>query len=97
LEALSVTLGGKPAAATTIARKRAVFYEALNYAVELGILAANPAGKVSWSAAEVERRAVASPRQVLSLLAQVDQLAPELTAFFGRETAQRSGVLVARH
>ena len=78
---------GKPAAATTIARKRAVFYGALNYAVELGILAANPVGKVAWSApeiaAEVDRRVVASPRQVSSLLGQVDQLAPELTAFFG--------------
>jgi integrase len=80
-------MDGKPAAATTIARKRAVFYGALNYAVELGVLAANPVGKVAWSApqvaAEVDRRVVASPRQVSCLLGKVEQLAPELTAFFG--------------
>jgi integrase len=87
LDALSVTMDGKPAAATNIARKRAVVYGALNYAVELGILAVNPVGKVAWSApevaAEVDRRAVASHQQVSSVLGEVEQLAPDLTAFFG--------------
>jgi integrase len=87
LDSLSLTMNGKPAAATTIARKRAVFYGVLNYAVELDILPANPIGKVAWKAPEVaeevDRRVVAAPRQVESLLAVVDQLAPELTAFFG--------------
>ena len=46
-------LDGKPAAATTIARKRAVFYGVLNYAVELDILPANPISKVTWKAPEV--------------------------------------------
>ena len=68
LDALALTLNGKPAAATTIARKRAVFYGALNYAVELDILPANPIGKVTWKAPEVaeeiDRRVVARPRQV---------------------------------
>ena len=58
-------MDGRPAAATTIARKRAVFYGALNYAVELDLLAANPIDKVRWKAAkvadQVDRRAVASP------------------------------------
>lgn len=87
LDSLSLTMNGKPAAATTIARKRAVFYGVLNYAVELDLLPANPIGKVAWKAPEVaeevDRRVVASPQQVQTLLVAVDQLAPELTAFFG--------------
>ena len=87
LDARTLTIGGKPAAATTIARKRAVFYGVLNYAVELDILPANPVEKVAWKAPEVaeevDRRVVSRPRQVRALLAAVEQLAPELTAFFG--------------
>jgi len=87
LNALSLTMDGNPAAATTIARKRAVFYGALNYAVERDILPANPIGKVTWKAPEVadevDRRVVASPRQARVLLAAVELSSPELTAFFG--------------
>src|SRR5262249_47003348 len=87
LDALAVTLDGQPAAATTIARKRAVFYGVLNYAVELDILPANPIGKVTWKAPEVaeeiDRRVVASPRQVRQLLAAVTSIRPDLAAFFG--------------
>jgi integrase len=87
LDAIALTLDGTPAAATTIARKRAVFYGVLGYAVELDILPANPLGKVTWKAPEVaeevDRRVVARPRQVRLLLAAVEQLRPELTAFFG--------------
>jgi hypothetical protein len=50
LDAITLTLQGKPAAATTIARKRAVFYGVLNYAVELDLLPANPIDKVRWKA-----------------------------------------------
>jgi hypothetical protein len=57
-------LGGSPAAANTITRKRAVFHKALGYAVELGLLPANPAGTVQWrapkDAAAVTPQAVAS-------------------------------------
>ena len=42
--------GRLPAAANTIARKRAVFHGALGYAVELGLLPANPIGLVRWRA-----------------------------------------------
>jgi integrase len=87
LDALTLTMDGKAAAATTIARKRAVFYGVLSYAVELDILPANPVRKVTWKAPEVaeeiDRRVVARPRQVRELLSAVAQLAPELTAFFG--------------
>jgi len=87
LHALALTLDGRPAAPTTIARKRAVFHGVLNYAVELDILPANPISKVTWKApevaAEIDRRVVVSPRQVLQVLAAVSSIRSDLTAFFG--------------
>ena len=60
---------------------------AINYAVELDILPANPIDRVTWKAPEVaeeiDRRVVARPRQVRRLLAAVEEISPELTAFFG--------------
>ncbi len=50
LDGLCTRLDGTPAAANTIARKRAVFHGALGYAVELGLLPANPIGLVRWRA-----------------------------------------------
>lgn len=87
LDTIALTLDGKPAAATTIARKRAVFYGVVNYAVELDLLPANPIDKVRWKAPkvadEVDRRVVASHDQVKALLAVVKGDRPELVAFFG--------------
>jgi integrase len=87
LDTIALTLDGKPAAATTIARKRAVFYGVLNYAVELDLLPANPIDKVRWKAPkvadEVDRRVVANHDQVKRLLAAVKGVRPELVAFFG--------------
>ena len=75
LDAVSLRIDGTPAAATTVYRKRAVFYNALGYAVERGLLPTNPIDQVQWSAPEVaetvDRRVVASPRQVGQLLAAV--------------------------
>ena len=55
--------------------------------MERDILPANPLGKVTWKAPEVadevDRRVEASPRQARAMLAAVEQLRPELTAFFG--------------
>jgi integrase len=63
-----------------------VFCNALGYAVELGLLPANPVGTVQWrapqAAAAVSPRTVASPAQVQALLAQVAALRPDLVAFF---------------
>ena len=50
LDGLCTRLDGSPAAANTITRKRAVFHGALGYAVELGLLPANPIGLVRWRA-----------------------------------------------
>ncbi|WP_202805935.1 hypothetical protein [Actinopolymorpha alba] len=65
LDTIALRMDGKPAAATVVARKRAVFYGVLKYAVELDILPANPIDKVSWSAPKiaehVDRRTRRSP------------------------------------
>lgn len=86
LDAISLTMSGEPAAPTVVARKRAVFYSVLNYAVELDILPANPIDKVRWKAPGVadvvDRRVVASPVQVNRLLDAVAAERPELVAFF---------------
>lgn len=87
LDALTVRLDGHRAAATTIARKRAVFHDALSYAVEAGLLTANPVSQVKWKAPRasgaVSPLAVPSPAQVHAILNTVAAIRPELTAFFG--------------
>jgi hypothetical protein len=50
LDALTVRLDGHRAAAATVARNREVFHDALGYAVELGLVPANPLGQVRWTA-----------------------------------------------
>jgi integrase len=87
LDTLSLrTTDGKQAAATTIARKRAVFYGALRYAVELRLLSTHPMEHVQWTTPksddEIDRRSVVNPSQVLGLLSAVHQRAPHLVAFF---------------
>ena len=67
--------------------QQAVFHGALGYAVELGLLPANPIGLVRWraprAAAAVSPATVASPAQVRAILTQVSRIKPELAAFFG--------------
>jgi integrase len=86
LDCLSLRIDGKPAAANTIARKRAVFYGALRYAVELRLLPTHPMDFVQWvtpkSDDEVDRRMVIDPQQFLALLCAIAAVAPHLVAFF---------------
>lgn len=86
LDRLCLRLDGTPAAANTITRKRAVFHNALGYAVELDLLPANPADTVQWrapkAAVAVSPQAVASPAQVQAILAQIVRMRPDLVAFF---------------
>jgi integrase len=86
-DGLCVRLDGSPAAANTIARKRAVFHGALGYAVELRLLPVNPVGLVRWrapkTAVALSPATVASPAQVRAILAEVSRVRPELAAFFG--------------
>jgi integrase len=75
LDAAALTLTGKPAAATTIRRKRAVFHNALQYAVEVEALPTNNLDRVGWRAPKVsdivDRRVVINPRQARELLTAV--------------------------
>jgi integrase len=90
LTACFTRMDGKPAAATTGRRKRAVLYNAFGYALELGALTANPLDAIQWKsphiAEVVDRRVVASPEQVRQLLAAVTYAGrrngPQLRAFF---------------
>jgi len=90
LDGLAVRQDGRAAAATTVRRKRAVFYNALGYAVELGLLSSNPVDRVQWRAPEVaeaiDRRVVANPQQVAALLDALESMGPRagrMVAFFG--------------
>ena len=87
LDALALRLDGTAAAATTVARKRAVFSGALKYAVELRLIESHPMAYVSWTAPksteELDRRVVVNPDQARALLAAVQEIAPEFEAFFG--------------
>jgi hypothetical protein len=91
LDALSVTMKGKPAAANTVRRKRPVFSNALSYAVELRLLARNPLHgirrPVPKTSDEVDPRTVAvNPAQVRAILDAVrmqgKKRGPRLVAFF---------------
>jgi hypothetical protein len=48
LDALAFTLDGRAAAATTSRRKRSIFYNILQYAVELEFLDFNPVDKLRF-------------------------------------------------
>ena len=65
LDALAVRLDGTAAAATTIRRKRSVFYNVLGYAAELEELSANSLDRVKWKppkvAEVVDRRSQSGP------------------------------------
>jgi integrase len=68
-------LDGQPAAPSTIGRKRAVFHNALEYAVERELLPQNPLTafktKKSQTVEAVDKRIVVSPNQAVRLLEAV--------------------------
>lgn len=89
LDTLARRLDGTAAASTTIARKRTVLYNALGYAVELGLLSRNPIDYVAWKAPKstetVDNRVVVNRRQAQALLTAVGEqsgVARRLVAFF---------------
>jgi integrase len=75
LDAISVLQDGRAASATTIARKRSVFANAIRYAVELEEMPSNPLDRLSWKPPKVsevvDRRVVVNPRQARELLTAV--------------------------
>lgn len=87
LDSLTVKLDGTPAAATTVARRRAVFYGLLQYGVELGHFDSSPLRRFTWQAPAVDeavdKRVVVNHGQARALLAAVREVMPELEAFFG--------------
>ncbi|MER5622806.1 hypothetical protein ABT061_17380 [Streptosporangium sp. NPDC002544] len=87
LKGISRTLTGKTVSGTTIARKRAVFYNILDYAVSPAkLLTSNPLISVKWKtpkvAEEVSPRRVVNPQQAAALLTSVEKAMDQLTAFF---------------
>ncbi len=105
LIALSTKLDGTPAAATTVARKRAAFYNALEMAVENEHLSANPLARVRWSAPKpsqaLDPAVVINPKQAAALLAAVGEVEDggPLVAFFATMyyAAARPGEALALH
>jgi integrase len=75
LDALTVNLDGTAAGANTISRKRAVFFNFLEYTVELGDLAANPLTTMKWTPPKtsqtVDPRVVVNQVQAHNLLVAV--------------------------
>jgi integrase len=86
LDGLSSKLDGSPAAATTANRKRMVFHQALEFAVERGLIDANPLDRVKWkkprTAEAIDRRSVVNPTQARALLRAVSEIDDTLTLFF---------------
>jgi len=81
---------GTPTAATVVARKRAVLYNLLGYAVDKKHFPMNPLTSVSWKSPKVaeaiDRRRVVNPHQAQALLDAVAVHGPtgqHLEAFFG--------------
>ncbi|MFG1785829.1 tyrosine-type recombinase/integrase [Rhodococcus oryzae] len=90
LDGLTVRLDGTPAAPSVISRRRKILNTAVEYAVERRILPANPVPALKWKAPRtahaVDRRSVANPGQVRSLLEAVREQkrsGARVVAFFG--------------
>ncbi|MFD5590415.1 tyrosine-type recombinase/integrase [Streptomyces griseorubiginosus] len=91
LNALSKKLDGTTAAAGTIRRKRAIFYNSLEFAVDAELLNDNPLDRIKWTAPEqvveeVDPECAPNPAQAAKLLAAVrdqSKRGRRLMAFFG--------------
>jgi hypothetical protein len=74
------TVDGKNAAASTARRHRTILANAMDYAVERGMLDTNPIRVLKWTApkvsSQVDRRSVVNPRQARALLAAVGAQQP---------------------
>src|SRR5215470_3838584 len=89
LAAATSRLDGRPAARTVARQRRMLLLNALNYAVEQGLLPVNPVQGIKWAAPKpsrvIDRRRVANPVQARTLLwavAQVQRSGPRLAACF---------------
>src|SRR5215831_4007727 len=83
------TVDGKIAAASTGRRHRTILANAMDYAIERGLLATNPVRALRWTSpkvsGQVDRRSVVNPHQARALLDAVraqQPSGPRLVAFF---------------
>ncbi|MEU1942059.1 hypothetical protein ABZ554_06345 [Streptomyces sp. NPDC020125] len=90
LTAFAARLDGKTAAASVFRRKRAIFHNSLEFAVEARRLDVNPLPQVQWSlpktVEQVDPGSVVNPRQARQLLDAVGEQGDRgkhLRAFFG--------------
>ncbi len=89
LDQATCRFDGKTAAASTARRNRTILANAMDYAVELGLLESNPIRALKWTApkvsSQVDRRSVVNPRQARALLEAVraqQPSGPRLVTFF---------------
>jgi integrase len=86
LDRLARRIDGSPAAASTLARKRAVFHNALDAAVDAGYLKTNPMAQVRGprraAPLALDPRSVVNPEQAAALIEAVRTDTPALEAFF---------------
>ena len=89
LDQATARLDGKNAAASTARRNRTILANAMDYAVELGLLETNPIRALKWRApkvsSQVDRRTVVNPWQARALLEAVraqQPSGPRLVTFF---------------
>jgi integrase len=90
LSTIEHKLDGTAAAASVVSKRRRVLFNALEYAVELGLLHVNPLPTFKWRPPKVSSaigaRSVANPIQARTLLRAVGDAQrgrPRLVAFFG--------------
>lgn len=86
LDRLAIRQDGTAASPSTTSRKRATLHSVLEFAVELGLLPANPLQRIKWNAPKgteaVDRRVVVNPDQARALLGAVWSHDPAVAAFF---------------
>ncbi|MFI6396365.1 tyrosine-type recombinase/integrase [Nonomuraea sp. NPDC050540] len=91
LAALSVNLDGRPAAANTVKRRRAILHQLLEWAVEQQLFTFNPLDRIKWTPPRtnpaVDPRVVVNPAQAVLLL--------DCVALVGRERGARMRALFA--
>lgn len=89
VDTITRRLDGQQAAGSVASKRRRVLFNALEFAVELGLLTANPVIGFKWKsprvATAVDERSVVNPAQARTLLAAVREMkrrGPRLVAFF---------------
>jgi integrase len=90
LAAIGTRIDGSAAAPSVASKRRRVLFNALEYAVERGLIQANPLPAFKWklpkSSGAIDKRSVVNPIQARTLLRGVREArrsGPRLVAFFG--------------